>query len=205
MSITTTPATATEAELTDESAEVLAARKAAAEYGAVVAELRRVADAIDAMPVGDLALPVVELKISTRLYERIPAVDAVKIATVDAVAMAVLGRAAQTEATSQDWMYHIAMEQRGPVNVKVWEIIADPKVRERESELERLRAEVAELRAAVHHDDLTPDEIRDGDDSAGIPMDPRPAAGRARRSCDCGATHSNRRPHDPHCGTVARV
>lgn len=141
--------------------EALAARDAAKEaarvqalralYAAAVAELHNVADALDAVAPDGLAELTVELKISTKLYARTPAMDAAKIATVDAIALAVLGRVAKTEApySGQEWMYHKAEERRGPVLVNVSEMIADPKVHERESEVERLRAELADVRAAL--------------------------------------------------------
>lgn len=145
--------------------EALAARKAAAvaaarqklinAYAAVVAELHAIADAIDAVPVDGLAELTVAITISTKLYGRGAGCDPVKVATVDAVAMALLGKTATSHPLS-DFMNHKAEGRRGPVEVEVHAFIDDPTVarreqadREREAELERLRTELAELRAAA--------------------------------------------------------
>lgn len=112
-------------------------------YAAAARELRRIADALDGMTTDGLAELWVTLDISTAMT-RLPSNDSVKIATVDAIALAVLDQVAATEAPSsavdRDWLYHQAQDaRRGPVTVRVWEMISDPRV----AELERLRAELA--------------------------------------------------------------
>lgn len=115
----------------------------------VAAELHRLADAIATVRGGDLAQPHVELRITTKLGGLTPDVCAVKVATVDAVALAVLDRPGAIVETgpTHDWVYHKAEAIGGPVEVEVFELITDPRVQETQSEVERLRAELAELRA----------------------------------------------------------
>lgn len=116
-------------------------------YTAVAAELHRIADALAAMSVAGLADLHVRLDISPALHERNAQVDPLKVATVDAVALAVLGRAAAAEETftNTDWIYHKA-EKIGPVGIRVFALVEDPGVREQKSEIERLRAELAEAK-----------------------------------------------------------
>jgi hypothetical protein len=121
-------------------------------YAEVAAELHRIADALNTITADGLAKLKVELKISTKLFKR-PDDDAVKVATVDAVALAVLGTPGQMEATNAsaayDWVYHKAEAVCGPIAVRIYELVDDPRELDKRDELERLRAEVAELRQAA--------------------------------------------------------
>lgn len=131
-------------------------------YASIAAELHRLADRIATVRGNDLADLHVELRITTKLGGQAPDVCAAKVATVDAVALALLDRPGALVETgpTHDWVYHKAESMRGPVKVDVFELITDPRVQETQSELDRLRAEVAELRArAAELTGLTVDEL----------------------------------------------
>lgn len=123
-----------------------------ASYNAVAAELHRVADAIARMEIpAGIAMSDVELRIKPAVFDRDPVSDAAKKATVDTVARAVLDAPGVIVPTlgAHDWVYYRAERTTGPIKVDVFALVDDPKGHERQSELERLRAEVAELRAAA--------------------------------------------------------
>lgn len=127
------------------------APEAPAPYAAAVAaELHRIADAIATVRGDNLADPRVELRITTKLFGTDPDVCAVKVATVDAIALAVLDRPGVIVGTgpAHDWVYHKVEANSGPVHVEVYELIADVGT---PSEVERLRAELAEANRQLAH------------------------------------------------------
>jgi hypothetical protein len=130
--------------------EAARVKKLRQRYAAVAIELHAAATAIGNLDPDGLAEWVVELRIHTTGAR--PESDAVKAATVDAIAMALLGRAGAVvvPATGDgDWVYHRADSGTEPIKVEVFALIDAPqKVAER-SELERLRFENAQLRARV--------------------------------------------------------
>lgn len=65
-------------------------------------------------------------------------------AEVDAIATALLGRPAQTEQVVSGIYHHRVAGLRGPIQLSIYQRVASPE----DSELERLRAENARLRAA---------------------------------------------------------
>jgi hypothetical protein len=69
------------------------------------------------------------------------------IAAVDAVAVALLGRPAETERMGDGYYHHTLSGTCGPLDVAVYQVVADPRVVDPEEEIERLRARVAELEA----------------------------------------------------------
>lgn len=105
-------------------------------YRATSAELRRIADALDTLPAGD--------KPPYMLLDLIPAEKSDK--AVDAIALAVGGKPGKTERFADGWkrgLYVSARTGRGYTSIHA--TVPGPPD-ERDAELERLRAEVAELR-----------------------------------------------------------
>jgi hypothetical protein len=107
-------------------------------YEAVVAELRRIADALETVPPG-FGPEYTSFSIHAGKHGKAAAAVA-----VDAVAMAVLGKSGKTERMSGGTYHHGASGPFAPINVKVFQQVPGPEA----SELEQLRARVAELEAA---------------------------------------------------------
>lgn len=103
-------------------------------YQATAANLRSIADALDTLPHGNA--PYATLSI-------LPAEKTVE--AIDAVALAVLGKAGVTRRDSDGWR-HIAEGRSGGAWVSIHALVPGPPD-ERDLELERLRAEVETLRA----------------------------------------------------------
>lgn len=117
-------------------------------YQLTAAELRRIADALDTLPPGDHA-PFTSLSF---LPAGSGASRAEKVAAVDALALALFGDPGKPEKIGSDW-YHLIRRTTNNVHLAVQEILpAVPD--ERDAELERLRAEVEQLRA-----ERTPDFV----------------------------------------------
>jgi hypothetical protein len=110
------------------------------------AELHRIADDL-ASVTGDL--PRLYLALDVSPYGQDLSDDA-KTAVVDAVATALLGVKADTRQMSAggSW-HHTAHGRRGPVHLSVCAAVSDPATRDKDAELERLRAENTELRRTV--------------------------------------------------------
>jgi hypothetical protein len=110
--------------------------------GAIAADLRRLADALD--PIADLKLqddPYVTLGIQ-------PGGDDAEIAArVDAIGKALFGKRGEAKRMGGN-SWHYAVEGRiGLIRFDVYDGISDPETPAREAELEKLRARVAELEA----------------------------------------------------------
>lgn len=113
-------------------------------YAAVATELRRVADALDALPPPPVQKPpYVVLSI-------LPADKTVE--AVDEIALAVLGKRGTTTRDPDGWRHKAESFAFGMVYVSTHAIVPGPPD-ERDAELERLRAEVAELRGEKPSDD----------------------------------------------------
>jgi hypothetical protein len=106
-------------------------------YEAVVAELRRIADALETVPPG-FGPEYSSFSIHAGRHGTAAAAVA-----VDAVAMAVLGKPGKTQRMSSGTYHHGADGPFTPINVKVFQQVPGPEA----SELELLRARVAELEA----------------------------------------------------------
>jgi hypothetical protein len=110
-------------------------------YQATAAELHRIADAIEPLQL-NRERPYVILHFIPSAGD---APDEQKIADVDAVASAILGCAGQDEKIGSSW-YHLVRATRSGVNIEVQNSLSG-RPDERDVELERLRARVAELEA----------------------------------------------------------
>lgn len=109
-------------------------------FQAAAAELHRIADAIGDLPCSRKK-PYLSLAILPTAGDS--STDQ-KIADVDAVAMAVLGKPAETVENSPGNWFRLVREERGGIYIAVQGAIPSPHV----NELEQLRARVAELEAA---------------------------------------------------------
>jgi hypothetical protein len=116
----------------------------AATYAAVAAELRRMADDLDT--IGDQAAPgFVAFDMQPGGY----LADApTTMAAVDTVANALLGRTGELQRMSDSSYHYKVYGRRGPIKVDLYNRVPDPQIAELDAELERLRAQVAELQAA---------------------------------------------------------
>jgi hypothetical protein len=110
---------------------------------ATSAELRRIADALDTLPPGD------EPPYTTVSFLPAPtgASPEEKIAAVDAVALAVLGKPGELAQYGSDSWFHIVRRTTNNVHLTVQESVPAPKARD--AELDRLRARIAELEATT--------------------------------------------------------
>jgi len=91
-------------------------------YRAVAAELRRVADAVEHLKLSR-EVPYVNVSFLPSAYK---APVEQRIADVDVVASAVLGRAGRREEHKDGAAYHLARETRFGVNITVQEQIREP-------------------------------------------------------------------------------
>lgn len=116
----------------------------------IAAELRCIAD--DAEKLADQpAPPHFELNIqpwSADNYEGVtPKNRAATIAAVDAVAVALLAKPAGTHKLNDGSFFRKVNGRRGRVRFSIYQSIADPDLLDKDEEIERLRARVAELEA----------------------------------------------------------
>jgi hypothetical protein len=102
-------------------------------YAAVAAELHRIADALATLPPGPA--PYVALSILPRDKT---------VAAVDAVALAVLGKRGTTTRDPDGWRHKAENSTSGLVYVSTHALVPGP-ADDRDIELARLRAQVAEL------------------------------------------------------------
>lgn len=117
-------------------------------WAAVAAEMHRIADALATL---DLNMPDpppephVSITLSNSGSVQVGIDDEIRMASVDAIALAVLGRPAEMGQTFADGKrrYGPHREPHSPIHVSIFDTVADPA---QVSEMERLRAEVAELR-----------------------------------------------------------
>jgi hypothetical protein len=114
-------------------------------YAEPAAELHRIADDVASIT-GDM--PGLYLALNVSPYGRDLGDDA-KTAAVDAIATALLGVRARTRQMSSGSWHHTAHGRRGPVHLSIYDAVSDPATRDKDAELERLRAENAELRRAA--------------------------------------------------------
>lgn len=112
-------------------------------YQVIADELRHIASDLEKLIGSGLSMPWFMIGIQPATGRR--GHDQDVVAAVDAVAIALLGRPASGKRLSTSYM-HIIEGKRGPVEVNVYQSVSDPEERERDAELARLRAEVAELK-----------------------------------------------------------
>ena len=91
-------------------------------YQAAAAELRRIADAIEHLTL-DRDVPYINVSFLPSAWNATPEQ---RIADVDAVAFAVLGRVGQCETHKDGSQYHLVRETRAGVNIAVQERISPP-------------------------------------------------------------------------------
>ena len=106
-------------------------------YQVSASELRRIADALDTLP--HIAEP------PWISFSILP--DPHTAETVDAVALAVIGKPGETEKNGSDW-YHLVRRTVSNIHLTVQTRVPAPPD-ERDAELAKLRAKVAELEAAA--------------------------------------------------------
>jgi hypothetical protein len=103
-------------------------------YQATAADLRRIAVALDILPPRDKP-PYLSVSI-------LPAIKTVE--EVDAIGVAILGKTGETRKDSDGWRHKVQGTTRSRGYVTVHALVPAPPD-EREAELERLRARLAEL------------------------------------------------------------
>ncbi len=74
------------------------------------------------------------------------AADQVKMATIDAVSLALVGKTGETRKLSNSTYHYNGRGHVGPVFVNVFDAIASPDQRVKDEEIARLRAELAQVR-----------------------------------------------------------
>lgn len=125
-------------------------------WAEIAAELRRIADDVEKL----IGQPEPGLfSVDIQPYEAVVHPPVVKdraatMSATDAVASALLGKAATTQAMSNGTFHHTTGGKRGRISLSIYQAIADPSAVDPEEEISRLRAENARLRAAAA---LTPD------------------------------------------------
>lgn len=124
-------------------------------YSEIAAELHCIADDLVKLGPGHPAPRWFELNIQPHKASA----DDETIAHVDDVAVTLLGKPATTDPMPSGSYHHSASGSRGPVSVSVYQSVSSPELRE----LERLRAENAELRSAYGR------EVDNGDPAATVP------------------------------------
>jgi hypothetical protein len=77
--------------------------------------------------------------------------EADQVATCDAIAVALFGKPGEARNMSNGTWHHNAAGHVGPVAVSTYTAITAPADREREAELERLKAELAERQAELEN------------------------------------------------------
>ncbi len=107
----------------------------------IAAALRQIADAVEPL---DLPTMYAGLTLTTTGVTD----DAVKVAAIDAVAVAVAGKPGSTRAIAGGVFHHESGSRVGVVRVTAFDQVASPEERARVAELAELRAKVAELEAA---------------------------------------------------------
>jgi hypothetical protein len=114
-------------------------------YAEIAAELHRMADDLNTLAGNDLPKPWLNLNIQPHGHT-----DEQIITAVDAVAGVLIGKPGRTMAMSDgDTYHHDAHGYRGPISVGVYNRVSNPATRERDAAVERLRAELAALRATA--------------------------------------------------------
>jgi hypothetical protein len=114
-------------------------------YAEIAAELHRMADDVSTLAGDDLSKPWFNLSIQPH-----GDTDDEIVTGVDTVAGALLGKPGKTyELSGGGGYHHGASGDRGPINIGVYNAVSDPAARERDAEVERLRAELVELRAVA--------------------------------------------------------
>jgi hypothetical protein len=112
-------------------------------YAEIAAQLRHMADDLDGLAGVGLPAPYFSIDIHPHGES-----DEQIVATVDAVATALLGTPGETYPVSGGF-HHGHRGRRGPIWIGVYERVSDPAERERAAELARLRTEVAVYRSQV--------------------------------------------------------
>jgi hypothetical protein len=113
-------------------------------YYELARTLRGIADDIETLAVGDLR-PLSGVSLLMQPDGRLPDDD--KVATIDAVAAAVIGEPGRLRKMTSGGYHHDAGGSRGPVNIGVFAGVAAPEDREKDREIARLRAALERLDA----------------------------------------------------------
>ena len=110
----------------------------------VATELRAIADALDTLA----STPLTRLYVTLQIQPSGADDDGQKIATIDAIGMAVVGKPGAVEPMidGRSW-HHDASGTRGPVGFSVYSSVTPPAERERLAEVAQLRAELDDLKA----------------------------------------------------------
>ena len=127
---------------------------AAGPYAAVAAELHRIADALATLP-ADMPEPYVSITLSNSSSSGVD--DETRMAAVDAVGLAVLGERGQLDgglASNGKRRYGPHRQLMKPVYLSLFDTVTDPA---EVSEVERLRAELAEARRQLASPPATPE------------------------------------------------
>lgn len=125
----------------------------------IAAELRRIAD--DCMDlIGEPGPRLFQLNIQPHNADGLQR-DSAKnraatMACVDTAATVLCGQPGTTYPVGGSSFHHGAGGQRGPIDLKVYQSVADPDAVDPEQEIARLRAENEQLRAAVAEPGLKP-------------------------------------------------
>ncbi len=151
----------------------------------IAAELRRIAEALENAVGPD-----------TRLYASVDLGslsaddldEDARVVLIDALAVAIVGSPAQhSSKLSSGNIWHGVRDSRGGVAFSAWCTVADPA---EVSEVERLRAELAEAKAALAARDSRPQMAMESEDLGAIadadPRCPDPECGESLREIEAG-------------------
>lgn len=112
-------------------------------YAELAAELRRIADDLEPLDERGVA-PLSSVSLNFQPGPFRPEQETT--ATVDAIGLALLGQPGAPMEMSGGSYHHDARGRRGSISVGAFTSVSSPQERERQAELERLRAEVERLR-----------------------------------------------------------
>jgi hypothetical protein len=114
----------------------------------IAVELEKIAaDCRDLIGQPAPGLFAIDLHPSRITYPPAPKERAATVDAVDTVALVLLGKKAETKRMEGGAFHHTTRGRRGPIELSIYNAVADPALVDPAEEIARLRAEVAELKA----------------------------------------------------------
>lgn len=165
-----------------------------APYSEIAAELRLIADDLDGLGPGHPEPGYVTLDIQPCRAED----DDETRCYVDDVAVALIGKVAESKRLSGGSWHHTIRGRRGPVDISVYQQVRPPD--ERDAELERLRAELAALRSTEDPDHGRTTAVADAKPDTLMVSHGDPGDGHAYECCGKVGRISR---HNPGCPVIS--